>query len=133
MAGRPAAPPEVKAAAITQWLAGTSVAEIARQTGFTSTAIASWVKVYARGGELVTKPQTLSKKTDKAISVEPIDFDLLAWGLIHDSIAALHGIYQTAQNREWLLKQDADKLAIFAGVVSDKLLRILSSFERTDT
>ena len=50
-------------------------------------------------------------------------------GHLQASLEAAANIAKQAKNAEWLNKQDADKLGVFYGILTDKSVRILEAAE----
>ena len=51
-------------------------------------------------------------------------------GHLEASLTAATNIARQTNNAEWLTKQDADKLGVFYGIVTDKAVRILEAAEQ---
>lgn len=50
-------------------------------------------------------------------------------GHLSASLQAAANIARQTQNESWLTKQDADKLGVFYGIITDKAVRILEAAE----
>lgn len=111
---------ETRAAALAALLEGQGVSEVAR--------------VYKL-------PMSTVRDIKKSISSEEFakvrakKEDSLA-GLIEEhlqaSLAAAASIARQANNADWLNKQEADKLGVFYGIVTDKAIRILEAAEQAE-
>jgi hypothetical protein len=101
----------LKAQVIAEWKAGATELRLATLTGVPRTTLQKWLVGQERA----------AKQT------EEYDLDKMAWELVGDSFTALRAILRKSQDDSWLHKQDANDLAIFFGVTSDKLLRLLAA------
>lgn len=108
---------ELRAATIAAWKAGETELGLATLTGIPRTTLQKWFKGLDRAPK-----QTAD-----------YDLDKMAWELVGDSFSALRAILRKSQDDSWLDKQDANNLAIFFGVTSDKLLRLLAAGSKPDT
>lgn len=102
---------ELKATVIAEWKAGANEVELSRLHSVPRTTLQKWVKGHERA----------PKQTPT------YDLDKMAWELVGESFGALRSILRKAQDDSWLDKQDANTLAIFFGVTSDKLIRLLAA------
>ena len=53
-------------------------------------------------------------------------------GHLSASLKAAANIAKQTENESWLTKQDADKLGVFYGIITDKAVRILEAGEAAD-
>ena len=112
---------ETRAAALAALLEGQGVTEVARIYKLPK----STVQDIKRSIESEEFAQVRSKKQESLA------------GLIEDhlqaSLKAAANIAKQTNNAEWLNKQDADKLGVFYGIVTDKSVRILEAAEAAQT
>ena len=109
---------EVKAQVRAEWMTGASLGQLVKAYGVPKATVQAWVAHIDRNGT-VLKQNTPS-------------LDELAWGLVGESFAALRAILRKAQDDSWLDKQNANDIAIFFGVTSDKLIRLLAAGAKQD-
>ena len=109
---------EVKAQVIADWKTGASLGQLVKAHGVPKTTVRAWVEGMDRTG-------TVLKKNTPTL-------DEMAWELVGESFAALRAILRKAQDDSWLDKQNANDIAIFFGVTSDKLLRLLAAGAKQD-
>lgn len=110
---------EVKAKLIVDWQAGASQKQLVAKYGVPQATLRHWIEGLERVEvEGVITPVSAPKRT-----LADLAYDLAA-----ESFAAEIAILRLAQDREWLLKQNANDLAIFFGVNADKLYRLLPAF-----
>ena len=105
--------PEIKAQVIAAHQAGEANKAIARRLGLPLTTVRGWIG----------KVAPLAVPENKGWLDEQI------WGLIADTIASIRAVARKAQDDEWLDKQTANDLAIYTGVQSDKLIRVLAALD----
>lgn len=111
--------PSVKAAVLAAILAGTSVKDAAAQYGPAEATIRGWVAEHNRHPSVDV--QHLKKTTDIS--------DLIATYL-QTLMRALVIQAEVTSDAEYILRQDADKLAILHGVFADKGIAILDRLAR---
>lgn len=114
--------PDLKAQVIAEWGAGSSLDRLAKDHGVPKSTVRNWVQGYDRVALVPTAKTELGA----------YDLDKAAVGLVDDSIRAIHAIYGTAEDPAWLRGQNAADLAILAGVIADKLYRLLGAIRLTD-
>ena len=114
--------PELKAQVIAEWMAGASLKQLALSYAVPKSTVQEWVKGH---GRVAVVPK--NKEDDDR------DLDSRAWGLVDGSFSALSRIHGVTQDDAWLKRQNAADLAIFAGVISDKLIRLLGAVQRPDS
>ena len=105
--------PEVKAQVIAAYQSGEAKKAISRRLGVPLTTVRQWLAQIAP----VAAPENKSW------------LDEQVWGLIADTINGLRAIARQAQDPGWLQQQHAHDLGVFAGVQSDKLVRILGALD----
>lgn len=115
-------PEQLRTQVIAEWMAGASLGGLAKAHKLPKSTVQEWVKGQSR---IAVVP--------KENGVEPSRvMDSMAWELVCDGFAASAAILRKAQDSSWLDKQNANDLAIFFGVLSDKQLRLLAAFRRPD-
>jgi hypothetical protein len=97
-----------RAGAVARVVAGESVHAVARSVGAQPSTVRAW---RARAGG---DPQ----KTDP-------DYRALVLHYLQESLAAGERVLGQTRNQAWLDKQPAGELAVFLGVVLDKVVRLL--------
>ncbi len=110
--------PELKAQVIAEWQAGASTWRLEKAYEIPRPTIQGWVNAVQR----------------IAIRVQPQKpYDLRAKGLklIDGSAAAAENILDLTNNEKWLQRQSAGELAIFYGVIFDKLARLAEGASAT--
>jgi transposase-like protein len=108
---------ETKSAAIAALLTGQGVSEVARKYKLPESTVSGLKKT------LTTEQfeEVRSKKQDSLAG--------LIEGHLHASLKAAAAIATQANNADWRNKQDADKLGVFYGILTDKSVRILEAAE----
>jgi len=113
--------PETKAEAIAAVLAGESVYTVAQRMGLPKSTVQGW----KRANPLIASdPNGIEKK--KALGEQ-------VYGLLEDYIETLRIQVRVTRDEPWIKRQDADKLAILHGVLSDKAVRLLAAFRPPDS
>ena len=115
-------PAEVKAQVIADWMAGASLGQLVKTYEVKKPTIQTWVRNRERLAVQVSTPKR-----------EPYNLDKLAVDLVDGSGKALVAIFRLAEDTEWLRQQNAADLAIYAGVISDKLYRLLGAVTAAPT
>lgn len=108
---------ETRGAALAALLAGQSVSEIARQYKLPESTVRSIKKLL--GSDEFAK---VREKKEEALAE-------LIEGHLHSSLKAAAAIADQATDATWRNKQDADKLGVFYGILTDKSVRILEAAE----
>ena len=114
--------PEIKAQVIAEWTAGASADQLAARYKMPRTTIQTWTKKRRRA-QLVLKKNPL----------DDYDFDTAAVGLIDGSVRAFQAILSAAEDPQWIKGHNPSEAAILAGVIADKLYRLLAAIERQPT
>lgn len=109
---------EVKAKVVSEWTAGASFPQLSHAHDVPVSTIQGWVKGRTRS-KLVTKK-----------SLQEYDFDEAAEHLIDGSVRAYQAILRAAEDPEWIKGHSPSEAAILAGVIADKLYRLLGAIER---
>lgn len=107
---------ELKAQAIADWKAGASLGQLVKDYHVPKATAQGWLKGHERLAVQVSNPKK-----------EPYNLDQLAVELVDGSGKALVAIYRLAEDPTWLRQQNAADLGVFAGVISDKLYRLLGA------
>jgi transposase-like protein len=111
--------PETKAAALASVLAGETVAATARAYGVDPGTIRRWRSQAGVDTAIVQQQKKV------AIGEQ-------LYGLLEDYVETLRVQVRVTRDEAWIKKQDADKLAIFHGVLSDKSVRLAAALRPTD-
>jgi transposase-like protein len=111
--------PEIKAAALASVLAGETVAATARAYGVDPGTIRRWRSQAGIDTAIVQQQKKV------AIGER-------LYGLLEDYVETLRVQVVVTRDEEWIKKQDADKLAIFHGVLSDKSVRLAAALRPPD-
>jgi transposase-like protein len=106
--------PEVKAAALAAVLGGEAVASVSRRTGIGRATLIRW------RNETGVDRTAIAQQKKEAIGEQ-------LYGLLEDSIAYLRYEVNATRDEKWIKRQDADKLAIYHGVVFDKSVRLAAA------
>lgn len=122
--GQPAYDQTQRAAVLASLLAGSSVAEVSRQTGIPDSTVERWRDQAGIGPKQPKIPQLLGAETK-------YDLGELVGGYLSDILITLRAQSVHARDEEWLARQNAHDLAILHGVLSDKAVRLLGAL-RTD-
>lgn len=108
---------ETKSAAIAALLTGQGVSEVAKKYKLPDSTVRDLKK---------------SLGSEKFAEVREKKQEVLAGlieGHLHSSLKAAAAIAKQAENADWRNKQDADKLGVFYGILTDKSVRILEAAE----
>lgn len=116
---------EVKATVIAEWKAGSSLNALVKAHGVPKTTVRGWVAPYER---VAIAPSAAPKK-----ELATYDLDEMALRLVRGSVDAVDRIYGVTGDGEWLRKQNAADLAVLAGVIADKLYRLLGAIQPTNS
>lgn len=112
---------ETRGQALAALLEGQSVSEVARKYHLPKATV-SGIKKSIGSEEF---EQVRSKKQDSLAE--------LIEGHLHASLQAAAHIATQAANADWRNKQDADKLGVFYGILTDKGIRILEAAENAQS
>ena len=112
--------PELKAQVIAEWMAGASQKQLVTAFGVPQSTVRTWIRDRIR---------VAPKKQDE---LAPYDLDAMAVGLVDGSVRAVTAIFGVTADDTWLKRQNAADLAILAGVISDKLYRLLGAIRPTN-
>lgn len=113
--------PETKAQVIAEWKAGSSLNALVKAHGVPKTTLRHWLEGHAR----VAVAHVPAPKKEQAT----YDLDAMALRLVRGSVDAVDRIYGVTNDDEWLRKQNAADLAVLAGVIADKLYRLLGAIQ----
>lgn len=102
-------------------LAGQGVGEIASQYELPEATIREW-------REALTSEQFAELRAKKGEKIEELLF-----GYLTANLAALDAQAKVVSEREYIIKQPADSLAVLHGVMADKSIRLLEAIERART
>lgn len=108
---------ETRSAALAALLEGQGVAEVARKYKLPKSTVTD-IKRHIDSEEFA---QVRSKKQDSLAE--------LIEGHLSASLQAATNIASQTANADWRNKQDADKLGVFYGILTDKSVRILEAAE----
>jgi transposase-like protein len=108
-------PVDLRAEVVAAVLAGTTIAQAARQYGLSKQTVSRWVGLDGTNG------------TDSARDLGELILELVA-----DHIAAIQAQLQAASRPEWLEKQPAAELAQLLGTERDTVLRLLAGLRPVD-
>ncbi len=112
---------ELKAQVIAEWKAGSSLNALVKAHGVPKTTVRSWVGPHDR----VAIVHSAAPKKE----VTTYNLDDMALRLVRGSVDAVDRIYGVTADDVWLKRQSAADLAILAGVIADKLYRLLGAIE----
>lgn len=108
---------EVRAQIMAALLAGQGVSEVAAQYKIPDSTVSDLRKLLeSQFGELRTKKGT--------------ELEELLFGYLKSNLAALDAQAKVVSEREYIIKQPADSLAVLHGVMADKSIRLLEAIER---
>lgn len=119
---------EQRAQVVAAWKAGASLNAIVRAQGIPKSTVREWVKGVER---IAVAPKTTQGAEEGETSA--LNIDAMAWRLVGGSFDALDAVHRLAQDPDWLRRQNAADVAIFFGVISDKLIRVLEAVRPADT
>jgi hypothetical protein len=108
---------ETRAEVLALHMAGESQKAIVRKLGVPLTTVRRWI---TEGVPAPPAPKTKGW------------LDEQVWGLIADTIASIRAVARQAQDPVWLGKQNANDLAVYSGVQTDKLIRVLGALQLND-
>lgn len=111
---------EFKAQIISEWMAGSSLNQLSAVHKMPKATVQSWVRGHTR----YTLP------VPQKNGLEDYDFDGAAEQLIDGSVRAYKAIVRAAEDPEWIKGHSPSEAAILAGVIADKLYRLLGAIER---
>lgn len=106
----------LKAQVIAEHMAGASLGQLAGRFGVPKPTVQRWV------GGAPRYPISI-QKTDLAT----YDFDSKAVELIDGSVRAFSAILRAAEDPDWIKGHAPNEAAILAGVIADKLYRLLAA------
>lgn len=110
--------PEQKAAVMAALMAGQSVSSVAQEYKIPRGTVASW-----------------RRNADAAYEVDQTqkgEIGDLLLKYLQASLVSLEAQVKLFGDREWLSKQDASELAVLHGVQTDKAIRLMEAFGRSD-
>lgn len=110
---------ETKAAVMAALLEGQSVNSVAKQYNIPKGTVSGW------------KHQTQGVALSSTQKKEELGNLLMDLVIIKAKL--LIQIAQTTMDKKWILKQNSADLAVYAGVESDKLFRMLEAFSANDS
>lgn len=113
--------PEVKAAAMAALLAGQSVSSVAREYRIPKGTVSGWREAAMREADGVAAPPT-----QKALIGE------LLVNYLETNLRALQQQAECFGDKEWLMSQSANELAVLHGVMTDKAVRLLEALGGSD-
>lgn len=111
--------PEEKAAALAALLAGQSVDQVAAEYKIPGGTVKSWLREV-----------NAIRRAEDVVNGRSAIGDLILDYLAALLIAVKEIVNLVSQNPEWILRQDASQLAIFLGVLTDKLMRIVEALPK---
>jgi hypothetical protein len=114
-------PDDLKAKVIAEHMAGASLGQLAKAYNVPKPTVQRWV------GGAPRYPVSIRKET-----LQTYDFDKVAVELIDGSVRAFTSILHAAEDHEWIKSHSPNEAAILAGVIADKLYRLLGSLDITD-
>ena len=110
-------PAEFKAQVISEFKAGSSLNQLAAAHHCPKSTIQGWVRQHERVRVVPKKENPLAA----------YDLDDMAVKLVDGSVSAVQAIFGVTKDDTWLKRQNAADLAVLAGVISDKLYRLLGA------
>jgi len=111
-------PDSLRAEAVAAVLAGTAIAQVARQYGIDKSVVSRWVATDA------THPARARH--------DPEELADLIVDLVESHVHAIHAQLQAASRPEWLEKQTAAELAALVAVERDTAIRLLAGLRPAD-
>lgn len=108
-------PPEVKAAALADLAAGSSVSGTARKHGIKRQTLTMW-----RDQSDIARPSPARQEKKAALGEQ-------LYGYLQDALTALRAQQRLFADPTWLARQPAGDLAILHGVITDKAIRLLGA------
>src|SRR5690348_17439150 len=99
-------------------LAGQGISEVATQYELPESTIREW-------RDTLTSQQFAEIRAKKGEEIERLLF-----GYLTSNLAALDAQAKVVSEREYIIKQPADSLAVLHGVMADKSIRLLEAIER---
>jgi len=111
-------PPELRAQAVAEVIAGASLSEVARQHGLDKALVSRWVAAVA----------TVATDQRARALREPATLEDLLYDLVEQHTLTLRAQLQAAARAEWLEKQSAAELAGLLVAERDTLIRLLAGF-----
>lgn len=108
-------PAELRAQVVAAVLAGTTIAQAARQYGLSKSLVSEWAQADVR-----------TVRTDQRARENEPDLGELILGLITCHITTIQAQLQAAARPEWIEKQPAAELAQLVAVERDTTLRLLA-------
>lgn len=131
-------PSEVKNHARARWKAGDSLDEIAASVSAPKSTVQGWMQNTPRdlGQQVVLAREAVPPSVPNNNQPPQVNIDEVAAGLVHDyrsAVGSIARLIATGDGSDWIKGQGAGELAVLAGVLSDKLLRVLGSYRRIDS
>ena len=112
----------IRAAALADLLLGCTISEVARKHGVDRKTVRGWKDAYP---QVSPSPPVVPQQKERDLGALVADY--LATGL-----QTLTAQARVAGDPDWITQQPAGELAIFHGVLADKLVRILAALETSD-
>lgn len=105
---------DTKARVIARVNSGETIADVSRSTHITPPTIRSWVRAAGR--------PALPAETRIDLGVKVTEF-------LGEALEALKAISRQFQDPEWTATQNARDLGVAAGILADKMVRVLAAIE----
>jgi transposase-like protein len=114
--------PELRAQVVAAVLAGTSIAQAAKQFGVSKSLVSQWSQ----------SPEVRTVRTQPTRARDPETIADLLYDLVAEHIATLRAQLRATARPEWLEKQSAAELADLLGAEQSSLIRLLAGFRPAD-
>jgi hypothetical protein len=114
-------PEGLQAQIVAEWKAGSSLNSLARGHDIPKSTVQRWVAHHPR---VAVIPSTEPKK-----DLAAYDLDEMALKLVDGSVNAVSRIFGVTEDDAWLKRQNAADLAVLAGVIADKLYRLVGAIQ----
>jgi hypothetical protein len=108
--------PEIKAKVLAEVVSGRTAYAVAKELGLPPSTVKRWAQIAGAGLNGPLKQEI----EDRGVRLLNKYLDTIETGL------------DAYRDREWWLKQDADKAGIFLGILSDKVFVILGASQRAE-
>jgi hypothetical protein len=112
-------PAELRAQVVAAVLAGTTIAQAARNYGLSKSLVSEWAQADVR-----------TVRTEQR--ARDIDLGELILGLLESHVSTIQAQLQAAARPEWLEKQSAAELAQLVAVERDTTIRLLAGLQQVD-
>lgn len=124
--------PAQRAEVLAAMATGESVRQTAARLGIPAGTIGKWRAELKQGPVAEVVAEMLTLQPVRAATEDKQDLGALVGEYLGAGLRTLRTQAEFAADRTWLEKQNAADLAVFHGVLADKLIRVLSALRPAD-